>query len=87
MTSLKLFWTRARGWITELRRRWRRRTMGLKIIELPKKTRLVASGCCRARDLPDIMAATIERVRETPPREGGAARDEEGAATPGEIIP
>lgn len=83
----KHFWTRAHGWTTALKRRLRPKPKALKIIELPRKTRLVASGCCRARDLSDVMAATIERARKMPLKVRGEGKNEEGAATPGAIIP
>lgn len=51
------------------------------------RTVLIASGCCRVTDLPEAMAAAVERVRKTPLWLRGGDEDEEGAATPGEIIP
>ncbi|MGI6252109.1 MAG: hypothetical protein ACOYJV_01600 [Aminivibrio sp.] len=65
----------------------RRKPKALKIIEWPRKTRLVAFGCCRAADLPETMAAAVERARKTPLLKRGEGNGEEGAATPGAIIP
>lgn len=63
ITSLKLFLMKARALTIELRRKWRK-PKALKIIELPRKTRMVASGCCLAGDLPEAMVVDVERARK-----------------------